>query len=363
VTTYATSGQSLEQNALGQCATTPAGGMTFADILTTIGCELRREFRDPNDPRLFERRRRLRELFNAVPPSRAKDLFDQLQQKSDPLAQLFRSQLAAPTRKELLGILFFIEFDLCFEPVSATSGVRANPRMTPAQKTARIADVNTIVDELLLRLDARADAALVEALPFEPGPPTSLLYMINRLSTAHLGLFREFFPDGTGGINFDDFQGSFEQFNNGELRAAGRTPGSASSPLLRGQREPNGASEFLFAEFAFLCISSPGPSATDVADWTKALRVFVQTQEIFIHVYRPAPHRVPPRVGAPLPPRTSRSPCYVRPLDAFDDSNFNAVGQSNFSRKVALRAKYARMNEAALRNAARDNLLRAQCMP
>src|SRR5262249_16364726 len=75
---------------LGQCGSAPASGMTFADILAAIECELRRPFTDPNDPRLLVRRRRLRELFNGVPPPRAKDVFDQLKQPSDSLARLFR---------------------------------------------------------------------------------------------------------------------------------------------------------------------------------------------------------------------------------------------------------------------------------
>jgi hypothetical protein len=175
------------------------------------------------------------------------------------------------------------------------------------------------------------------------------------LCTAQLELFREFFGDGAGGIRLDDFQRAFEQFNNGELR----------NSAVPGQREPNGGLEFLFAEFAFLCVDS----GIDAADWTMLLRVYVETQEIFIHLYRPPPHRVPPRVGAPLPacpvdPLGNRIP--RRPLDGaggFSDVNFNSIGRSNAARKAALRAKYARMNVAALRNAAKDNLLRAQCMP
>src|SRR5262249_24359557 len=106
----------------------------------------------------------------------------------------------------------------------------------------------------------------------------------------------------------------------------------------------------------------------DDADWKSLLRVFVQTQEIFMHIYRPAPHRAPPRVGAPPKCLVDAlgNPVSRRPLDGpggFDKANFDAVGQSNAVRKAALRAKYARMNVTALRNAAREHLLRAQCMP
>jgi len=130
----------------------------------------------------------------------------------------------------------------------------------------------------------------------------------------------------------------------------------------------------LFAEFAFLCIDDSNIDKTDKTNWTNALKVFVQTQEIFMHVYRPAPHRVPPRVDAPLPMclvdalgnrlprRRLEYPAPARAL-GFADINFNPVGQSNGVRKAALHAKYARMTVPMLRNAARDNLLRAQCMP
>jgi hypothetical protein len=344
----------FEQNGLGQCVSTPAGSMTFSDIIAAIECELRRPFTDPNDPRLLVRRRRLRELFNGIPAPRAKDLFDQLKQPSDSLARLFRLRLATATRKELLSILFFAEFDLRFEPTSATAGVQANPRMTAAEKTLRIADVNNMVAELLLRRDARAADALTGAVPAATAALPGLMPVATRLSTAQLALFREFFADAAGGIDLDAFQRSFEQFNNGELR----------NPAAPGQREPNGGFEFLFAEFAFLCVNS----AIDVAEWTRLLRVYVQTQEIFIHIYRPPPHRAPPRVNAPRPAcpvGALGSPSPRRPLDGptgFADTNFDTVGRSGPARKAALRAKYARMNVAALRNAARDNMLRAQCM-
>jgi hypothetical protein len=356
-------GQALGQHGLGLCDPASAGSMTFVNILATIACELQRKFTGPTDPRLLSRRRRLRELFNGVPAPKAKDLFDQLQQKSDPLAQLFRSRIATATQKEMLSILFFLEYDLRFEPSSPTAGVLANPRMTAAQKTNRIAQVLDAVgkslapppDHLIARRDDRARLAL-QGLALGATPASAALRPIAvDLSTAQLNLFREFFPDGAGGIHFNDLRRAFEQFANGELR----------NPAVAGQREPDGAFFFLFAEFAFLCVDS----TINDADWKQLLRVFVQTQELFIHIYRPSPHRTPPRVGAPLPA------CLVdalgnrlprRPLDGptgFSDANFNAVGQSNAARKAALRAKYARMGEAALRKAAQENLLRARCMP
>jgi hypothetical protein len=334
--------------------------MSFAKILDTTECELKRNFTSPNDVRLLARRKRLRELFNGVQASRAKDLFDQLRLKNDPLAQLLRYRLATPTRQELLSILFFAEYDLRFEPASTISGVQANPRMTSTEKTQRIADVNNLLPELLRRRNARAANALQGAVFPATAAPANLIAATTGLSIAQLALFREFFPDGAGGIQFDDFEISFEQFNNGELK----------DPMERGKREPNGGFEFLFAEFAFLCVDSN----IDKSEWAKALKVFVQVQEIFIHVYRPPPHRAPPAVDAPLPtcPADSQGKRLGRrPLDGpltaqalgFHDSNFDAIGQSNGVRKAALHAKYAQMTVPMLRAAARDNLLRAQCMP
>ena len=327
------------------CDTAPANSMTFAQILATIRCELLRRFKSPDDPALLTRRVRLRELFNAVPPPKAKDLHDQLRLTSDPLAQLFRSRLATPTRKELIGILFFADYDLRFEPRSTTSGVPANPRMTAAQKAQRITDVNTMVSDLLLRRDKRATHALSGTVPPIVPATGPLRVVAERLSTAQLDIFREFFPFASSGINLADFQHSFEQFANGQLR----------DPTVRGKREPNGAFFFLFAEFAFVCVHS----GIDAVIWTQLLRVFVQTQEIFMHIYRPAPHRPPPPANAAPPSPGIR----VRELITFSDSNFNRVGQSNAARKAALRSKYAGTDVNALRMAARDNLLRAQRMP
>ena len=355
-------GQTLGQPGLGLCDSTSAGSLTFANILATIRCELQRNFADPNDPRLFIRRQRLRELFNGAPAPKAKDLFDQLHQKSDPLAQLFWFKLAPPTQKELLSILFLAEYDLRFEPNSPTSGVQANPRMSAADKDKRIKDVRKAVgmssasppDNLIVRRDERARLALQGLDPGATPASAAFRPIAVDLSTAQIDLFREFFPDGAGGINFNDFQIMFEQFANGELR----------NPAVAGQREPNGGFFFLFAEFAFLCVDS----AIDDADWKRLLKLFVQTQEIFIHIYRPAPHNAPPNVGAPLTAclvDALGKPIPRRPLDGatgFHDDNFGAAGRSNAARKAKLRAKYAGMNVAALRKAAQENLLRAQCM-
>jgi flagellar motor protein MotB len=242
---------------------------------------------------------------------------------------------------------FFAEYDLRFLPDDPEIGIPANPNMTGSEKTQRTADVNAMVAALLPRRDARAADALGRAAP---GPiPPAPIQAATWLSKAQLALYRECFPDSNGDINFEDLQHCFEQFANGELR----------DPDRPDEGGPNGGFFFLFAEFAFLCIVL----GIDRAIWTKALRVFVKTQEIFMHAFRPTPASgrfpTPPAVNAPLPAICSTS----RGLDDFDDSNFNQAGQSDAARKAALRAKYARMDVAALRKAAKENMLRAQCMP
>jgi len=232
---------------------------------------------------------------------------------------------------------FFAEYDRRSSP-DPTLGVPANPRMSADEKRDRLIDVRAIIPVLLQRRDARAVVALSGRLPSEPALTGSLLAAARRLSAVQLALYREFFPDGAGGIRFAVFQRAFEQFANGELRDAASRNGVG---------EPDSGFYFLFAEFAFLCIAS----GIDSALWLKALRSFVKTQEIFIPVYRSA--RIAPPGGGPA----------TRSLDSFSFRNFDPASQSSERRKAQLRAKYDRQNLAMLRRAARDNMLRAQRMP
>jgi len=156
-------GQTLEQYGLAQCDTGSVGGMAYQRILDTIKCELQRKFSDPNDPRLseeqgrrvkrelFRRRLRLRELFNGVQPSRAKDLFDQLRRRDDPLAQLFHYRLASAVRDEMLSILGNKISALRDQP-SATSTVRSQtprPQTVQSQPASSLAPVP--IDDSLLK--------------------------------------------------------------------------------------------------------------------------------------------------------------------------------------------------------------------
>jgi hypothetical protein len=89
------------------CALVFAEGDEYDQILARVRRELALRFMDPYDPRLLERRRRLRLLFESVPPGRARELHDRLGTRatSDNLSRAFHGRLAAATRAELLGIL------------------------------------------------------------------------------------------------------------------------------------------------------------------------------------------------------------------------------------------------------------------
>ncbi|MGH8491059.1 MAG: hypothetical protein ACREXS_19875 [Gammaproteobacteria bacterium] len=347
-------------------------------IRRAIECELRLNFATSIHPGLFQRKQRLKGLFRAVPTGLTSTLQRELEEARTAFAKLFWGRLHRATGRELLGILcqrFFKEYELQFDPASDTFSIDTNPTMTAPDKTQRKLDVTSLIGDainrpglLWRRALARVDAALESpsAVPSSlPLPSTPALRdAVKRLSDAQVTLYRESFPDGTGGIDFMAFQSCFERFANGELR-------DPSLPGHVGFGEPNGGNYFLFGEFAFLCIELK----LEEAVWVQALRTFVKTQEIFMHIYRekavsppPAVNLLPPTSGAErrdiLPVATASDP-------GFDFSFFRAIGgsvtvgkgQSDFQRKMALRAKYDGMDVSALQVAARDNLSRALRMP
>lgn len=344
-------------------------------IRRAIECELRLNFATSTHPGLFQRKQRLKGLFRAVPAGLASTLQRELEEAQTAFARLFWGRLHRATSRELLGILcqrFFKEFELQFNPLADTFSIDTHPTMTTAEKTQRKLDVNNLTGDainspgiLFRRALARVDAAL-ESPPAVPSslplPNTPALRdAVKRLSDAQVKLFRESFPDGIGGIDFTAFQSCFERFANGELR-------DPSLPGHVGFGEPNGGNYFLFAEFAFTCIELK----LEEPVWARALRTFVKTQEIFMHVYREkavSPVNLPPPTSGAerrdiLPVATASDP-------GFDFSFFRAIrgsvtvgkGQSDFQRKMALRAKYDGMDVSALKVAARDNLSRALRMP
>lgn len=337
-------------------------------IRAAVQCELALRFTAPTDPGLHRRRVRLRSLFRLFPSRRASALRRELEENQTSLAQSFWGRLHPATSKELLAILsqeFFRQYELRFNPTDDLFSIKNNDDMDPADQQTRTADVSLLIGDvqsapgiLWQRALARRDAALAgNALPsLATALPAATKAAVERLSTAQLELFRESFPQGTTGIDFVSFQRVFERFANGELRDPSVYPAFA---------EPNGGAFFLFAEFAFICVER----GIEADPWKQALRTFVKTQEIFMHVYRERPPLTPPPVGAPLP---TGGP--VRALEGitpsgvgFVSSNFtpigNAVtlgkGQSSLERKRALRVKYDSMELPALQQAARDNVIRA----
>jgi hypothetical protein len=78
--------------------------LSYEQIVERIRQELSLPFTDPDDPQLYERRRRLRELFTSIPQSRARELHAQLGSRptGDTLSRQFHLRLATPTRREFL---------------------------------------------------------------------------------------------------------------------------------------------------------------------------------------------------------------------------------------------------------------------
>src|SRR5207245_2489454 len=106
-----------------------------------------------------------------------------------------------------------------------------------------------MVRELIARRDHRASEALAGRVPTPKALTRGALHSSAlRLSAAQLALYREYFADGRGGIEFGAFQTCFERFANGRLRSP------IATDQAKGVGEPNGGFFFLFAEFAFLCI-------------------------------------------------------------------------------------------------------------
>lgn len=323
-------------------------------LRAALECELNLRFTGPTDPRLIERRRRLRALFKSVPLGISSALRRELEEGQSPLARLFWGRLARATSRELLGLLcqgFFRKYELCFNPASQTFSVDNHPTMSTNDKTDRKTEVSAIAGILVSRLTARLNGASLPSLP------AALDLSVGRLSEAQVALFRESFPDGAAGIDFQSFQRCFERFANGELR-------DPFVPGHPGLGEPDSGFYFLFAEFAFLCVDSN--INKDI--WLEALKTFVKTQEIFMHVYRERPERTPPPVDDPVPTGPKRRELLgVSAGRGFAFAHFAPVGkavtvgrgQSDLQRKLALRAKYDSMDLNGLTAAARDNLVRA----
>ena len=234
---------------------------------------------------------------------------------------------------------FFKEYDLRSLPDDPVHGIPANTKLDAAQKAQRRTDVLAMVGAGPDRLVARRSKRAAEALAGRIMPPTpvpaALKPAVERLSKMQLDLFERVLPERRWRHQSRSVPGRVRAVRQRAVAPAGREPDHIG--------EPRGDFYFLFAEFAFACVDS----GIKKDEWEPLLRTFVKTQEIFIHVYRPAPgggaaFPLPPSVwgaaGAPPAPGAAR-----RSLDgAFDFTNFNPRGQSNATRKAALRKKYRR---------------------
>lgn len=250
---------------------------------------------------------------------------------------------------------FFKEYDRRTFP-GPQIGINDNPNMSAAEKAARLADVQAMAPALEARRNKRAEEALKGKVLPAAAVSSSLRPVAERLSKVQLDLFREFFSDGKGGLRFDVFQRAFEQFANGELRNPALSPRDpATGDVISAVGEPDGGFFFLFAEFAFLCVDS----GINRAEWSAALTTFVKTQEIFMHLYRSDKKASTPWSSTPLPKPGPEK----RTLDSFSSQNFNSAAQSDEKRKARLRGLYDGLSVEALRQSARNNLLRALRMP
>jgi Domain of unknown function (DUF4157) len=86
----------------------PAGGKAESfTVEERIRVELERQIAADDDEAIEQRRQRLRELFESVSPSEARNLHDRLSKgmEGDEFAKFFHLRLATATREEMLGIL------------------------------------------------------------------------------------------------------------------------------------------------------------------------------------------------------------------------------------------------------------------
>jgi len=179
----------------------------YQNILASTQAQLERKFRDPNDPRLYERRKELRRLFNSVPNAFARELYERLESKNDPLGKLFRYKLATPTRNELLGILSKKFGASSKAPTSSRAKVTGTGKR-PSRQERRLVQKIIIGQKLMVRakqyLKTKAQRELLQD-------------MIDTQST--------FFPTGYGVINTQGKAKRFSKRNRLEVINKSGSPG------------------------------------------------------------------------------------------------------------------------------------------
>lgn len=217
---------------------------------------------------------------------------------------------------------FFEEYDYRFHPMLLPQ----NNHLSIAERKKRIEIVKRAESVLFQRLEQRVLAAKSGRIPFYNELPKLDRKDVEYLSDKQLELYKEFFLNEKGHLDYQKIQVCFELFDNGEIQT-NKYPGSL---------QPDSASDFLFAEFALHAIENNFKTKI----WSELLKTFVKTQEIFIQVYRP---------NTISPPK----------LDDYHFSNFRYYKQVSDIQKQKLRKKYDCLSTSELELEYSKNLIRA----
>jgi hypothetical protein len=217
---------------------------------------------------------------------------------------------------------FFEEYDRRFHPMFLSQ----NNQIPIEEREKRIQIVKRAEQVLFKRLKIRAFAAKDGKIPNHNDMPSLSINDVEYLSNKQLELYKEFFLDETGNLDYKRIQTCFELFDNGEIQG-NKYPGNL---------QPDSAADFLFAEFALQAIKSNVNSEI----WSELLKTFVKTQEIFIQVYRPDGIKNPK-------------------LSDYRYYNFKYYKQISNKQKERLRKKYDYMSKDELEHAYCINLIRA----
>lgn len=217
---------------------------------------------------------------------------------------------------------FLEEYDRRFHPILLPQ----NNEIALKEREKRLLIVRRAEQILIARLKRRLVDAKNEKITGNNEIPTLDKNDIQYLSDRQLELYKEFFLNEKGILDYKKIQVCFELFNNGEIQG-NKYPGNL---------QPDTATEFLFAEFALLAIDND----IDAKIWAELLKTFVKTQEIFIQVYHP---------NKILPSK----------LEDYQYTNFKYYKQINEVKKEMLRKKYDNMSTKELVMAYNENLIRA----
>jgi hypothetical protein len=111
--------------------------------------------------------------------------------------------------------------------------------------------------------------------PVAPLPPP----MVAALSRIQMELYEEIWPGfAADREKLASIDAAFERFSTGQLKRDTRE-------IANGV--PNGASFFLFAEFAFAALEAPAVPARERQGWRSVLPSLVRTQALYLLAYRP----------------------------------------------------------------------------